>query len=111
MDEGMETTAPEGATFGTRLLRLDGFHMTAGAAVPVTRDVLEAAITSRPVWLNDDRLRFVDDPRFPEALYAAAIRNGKMQFIARPAGRNQRRRSRGGRDLTWRARISNLTIG
>jgi hypothetical protein len=31
-------------------------------------------------------------------------------FIARPAGRNQRRRSRGGPDLTWRATISNLTI-
>jgi hypothetical protein len=25
-------------------------------------------------------------------------------------GRNQRRRSRGGADLTWRARITNLTI-
>jgi hypothetical protein len=33
------------------------------------------------------------------------------QFIARPEGRNQRRLSRGGPDLTWRARISNLTIG
>src|SRR4051812_28349404 len=31
--------------------------------------------------------------------------------IARPTGRNQRRRSQGGPDLTWRARISNLTIG
>jgi hypothetical protein len=81
MDEGLEMTASEGAAFGTRLLRLDGFHMTAGAAVPLTRDVLEAAIASRPVWLNDDQLRFADDPRFPEALYAAAVRSGKMQFI------------------------------
>jgi hypothetical protein len=81
MDEGLETTAPEGAAFGTRLLRLDGFHMTAGAAVPVTGDVLEAAIASRPVWLNDAQFRFIDDPRFPEALYAAAIRHGKMQFM------------------------------
>ena len=32
------------------------------------------------------------------------------RYIARPAGRNQRRLSRGGPDLTWRARISNLTI-
>src|SRR6187551_3206084 len=30
--------------------------------------------------------------------------------IARPVGRNQRRLSRGGPDLTWRARISTLTI-
>jgi hypothetical protein len=81
MDEGLEATAPEGAAFGSRLLHLDGFHMTAGAAVPVTGDVLEAAIASRPVWLNDAQFRFVDDPRFPEALYAAAIRHGKMQFM------------------------------
>jgi crotonobetainyl-CoA:carnitine CoA-transferase CaiB-like acyl-CoA transferase len=36
--------------------------------------------------------------------------NSDPLFIARPAGRNQRRLSRGGPDLTWRARISNLTI-
>jgi hypothetical protein len=81
MDEGLEATAPEGAAFGTRLLRLDGFHMTAGAAVPVSGDVLEAAIASQPVWLNDGQFRFVEDPRFPEALYAAAIRHGKMQLM------------------------------
>jgi len=81
MDEGLEATAPEGAAFGTRLLRLDGFHMTAGAAVPVSGDILVAAIASRPVWLNDGQFRFVDDPRFPEALYAAAIRHGKMQLM------------------------------
>ena len=62
MDEGLEATAPEGAAFGTRLLRLNGFYMTAGAAVPVTGDVLEAAIASRPVWLNDAQFRFVDGP-------------------------------------------------
>jgi len=40
MDEGLETTARTGMGLGTRLLRGNGFHMTTGAAVPVTVTVL-----------------------------------------------------------------------
>jgi hypothetical protein len=81
MDEGLETTATAGLGLGTRLLRGNGFHMTTGAAVPVTVPVLKEAIASRSAWQKESPSRFVDDPRFPEALYAAAIRQGKMQFM------------------------------
>ena len=81
MDEGLETTARTGMGLGTRLLRVNGFHMTTGAAVPVTVTVLKEAIASRSAWQNESPSRFVDDPHFPEAVYAAAIRQGKMQFM------------------------------
>jgi hypothetical protein len=81
MDEGLEVTARSGMGLATRLARVNGFHMTTGAAVPVTAEVLKEAIASRSAWQNEHPSRFVDDPRFPEAVYAAAIRQGKMQFI------------------------------
>src|SRR3954452_8240969 len=81
MDEGFERTARTGMGLGTRLLRVNGFHMTTGAAVPVTAAVLKEAIASRSAWQKESPSRFVDDPRFPEAVYAAAIRQGKMQFM------------------------------
>ena len=40
MDEGLEGTARSGMGLATRLLRVNGFYMTTGAAVPVTADVL-----------------------------------------------------------------------
>jgi hypothetical protein len=55
--------------------------MTTGAAVPVTADVLKEAIASRSAWQNEPPSRVVNDPRFPEAVYAAAIRQGQMQFM------------------------------
>jgi hypothetical protein len=81
MDEGFERTAGTGMGLGTRLLRVNGFHMTTGAAVPVTAAVLTETIASRSAWQKESPSRFVDDPRFPEAVYAAAIRQGKMRFM------------------------------
>jgi hypothetical protein len=81
MDEGLEATARSGMGLATRLLRVNGFHMTTGAAVPVTADVLKEAIASRSAWQKEPPSRFVEDSRFPEAVYAAAIRQGKMQFM------------------------------
>jgi len=81
MDEGLEATAGSGMGLATRLLRVNGFYMTTGAAVPVTADVLEEAIASRSAWQSEPPSRFVNDRRFPEAVYAAAIRQGEMQFM------------------------------
>ena len=81
MDEGFEATARRGMGLATRLLRVNGFYMTTGAAVPVTADVLKEAIASRSAWQSEPPSRFVNDRRFPEAVYAAAIRQGEMQFI------------------------------
>jgi short-chain fatty acids transporter len=50
-------------------------------------------------------------PRRFLASLQEAVKGVSAIIIARPEGRNQRRLSRGGPDLTWRARISNLTIG
>jgi hypothetical protein len=81
MDEGLEGTARSGMGLATRLLRVNGFYMTTGAAVPVTADVLKEAIASRSAWQSEPPSRVVNDPRFPEAVYAAAIRQGEMQLM------------------------------
>lgn len=81
MDEGLEGTARRGMGLATRLLRVNGFYMTTGAAVPVTADVLKEAIASRSAWRSEPPSRFVNDRRFPEAVYAAAIRQGQMQLM------------------------------
>jgi hypothetical protein len=39
-----------------------------------------------------------------------SIESRYLSYIAQPTGRNQRRLPGSGPDLTWRARISNLTI-
>ena len=65
MDEGLEGTARSGMGLATRLLRVNGFYMTTGAAVPVTADVLKEAIASRSAWQNETPSRFVNDPHFP----------------------------------------------
>src|SRR4051794_21249135 len=42
---------------------------------------LQTETVSRSPWQNESPSRFADDPHFPEAVYAAAIRQGKMQFM------------------------------
>ena len=83
MNEGFEETAEDGLVLAGRLVRLGPFCATAGATVPLDRNVLQDALYSMVVARNRDfGPKTLDDPRLPEAIYAAAIRNGAMNAIA-----------------------------
>jgi hypothetical protein len=81
MDDGFEQSASEGMAFASRVIEPDDFHMTTGAAIPMTRDDLEEAWASIP-FRDGSPTRAVDtDPRFVEAVYRVAISRGLMVSI------------------------------
>jgi hypothetical protein len=83
MDEGFEATVTNGVVLAGRLVRLDPYCTTAGATVPLDRDVFQDAFYSLAAARHQDfGAATLDDPRLPEAIYAAAIRNGAMNSIA-----------------------------
>jgi hypothetical protein len=82
LDEGLEITWKEGALLATRLIPLGAFSTTAGAMVPINQDVIDQALKSRQSWRQDPDRIDPDDPHLPEAVYAAAIAHGTLQYIA-----------------------------
>jgi hypothetical protein len=88
VDEGLEISLPVGATFATRYFALDRFVMTAGVGMPVDRDLLATAVESAPQLLNKSHAEAIEDRRFAEAIYRAAIADGIMEGVAYqdPAG-------------------------
>jgi len=81
MDEGFEATLTDGVVLATRLVHLDPFCSTAGASVPLERNVLRDALFSLAARHKAFGPATLDDPRLPEAIYAAAIRGGAMNSI------------------------------
>src|SRR4051794_7075250 len=106
MDEGFEATARSGMGLATRLLRVNGFYMTTGAAIPVTADVLKEAIASRSAWQNETPSRFVNDPRFPE--HGQEVRLTKIcldrAVVIQGALRGERARAWTIRPIRWQTR-------
>jgi hypothetical protein len=81
MDEGFEATLTDGMMLAARLIRLDPFHSTAGASVPISRYILQEALLSL-AGRRSVNPALLDNPRLPEAVYAAAIKNGAMDTIS-----------------------------
>jgi hypothetical protein len=88
MDEGLETSLPNGTTFATRYYAPDRFVMTAGVGMPVDLALLTSAFESLPQLLRKSRAEAIEDRRFTEAVYRAAIQDGIMEGISyeSPAG-------------------------
>jgi|SRR5580658_1017099 hypothetical protein len=82
MDEGFEATLTNGLVLATRLIYLDPFYSTAGVSVPLEKDILRDALFSLAVRGREFGPETLDDPRLPEAIYAAAVRSGAMSSIA-----------------------------
>jgi hypothetical protein len=82
VDQGLETSMPEGALYATRYFTPDRFAMTAGVGMPVDLGVLEEALESVPPLLRKSRTDMVEDRRFAEAIYRIAIADGIMENIA-----------------------------
>ena len=79
MDEGLEVSLPVGTVFATRYFAPDRFVVTAGVGMPVDLDLLTSAIESVPQLPRKPRAEAIDDRRFAEAIYRAAIAAGIME--------------------------------
>ena len=79
MDEGLELSLPVGTAFATRYFAPDRFVVTAGVGMPVDLHLLTSAIESVPQLLRKPRAAAIDDRRFAEAIYRAAIAAGIME--------------------------------
>ena len=65
----------------TRLYTLDGFTMTAGVIVPLDMELIEDAIVATPQLLRKVPKEVIDDRRFAEAIYRAAVVSGIMEQV------------------------------
>jgi hypothetical protein len=79
MDEGFEATASPGLMLAARMIQPTTFFMTAGGAIPINQDVVADALSRRGIWMKNSPTTTLADPRFPAALYAAAIKNKVME--------------------------------
>ena len=81
VDEGLESSLPDGAALATRLFMPEGFSMTAGVLVPLDIDLLEDAIAETPQLLRNRFEELIDDRRFAEAIYRVALESGLMEQV------------------------------
>ncbi|ABE64906.1 hypothetical protein Nham_4307 (plasmid) [Nitrobacter hamburgensis X14] len=82
VDEGLESSLPDGAALATRLFTPEGFAMTAGVLVPLDIELIEDAIADTPQLLRNRREELIDDRRFAEAIYRVALASGLMEQVA-----------------------------
>jgi hypothetical protein len=70
------------AMLATRLYPLQGFTMTAGVLVPLGMELIEHAIADTPRLLRKVPEEAINDRRFAEAIYRAAVVSGMMEQVA-----------------------------
>jgi hypothetical protein len=81
VDETMEKSAPRGVEMAARLLRLEGFEMTARIIVPVTADLMEEVFARAPTLRRVQGDTLAQDPRFAIGIYRAAVVTGAMDSV------------------------------
>lgn len=81
VDEGLEISLAEGTLFATRYFTPDRFSMTAGVGMPVDLALLTSAVGSAPQLQRKQPAQAIEDRRFAEAIYRAAIADGIMEGI------------------------------
>jgi hypothetical protein len=82
VDQGLESSVPDGWVFATRLYAPESFAMTAGVNVPLDRELLQDALDEVPQVRRKEPAEGVDDRRFAEAVYRIALASGVMQRVA-----------------------------
>jgi hypothetical protein len=82
VDEGLESSLPDGTALATRLFIPEGFAMTAGILVPLDLELIEDAITDTPQLLRKGYEEVIDDRRFAESIYRVALASGLMEQVA-----------------------------
>ena len=81
MDEGFETSAPEGLAFASRLVKPDLYHMTTGALIPIDRSVMEDVAANFSFRDGDTSVEEGRNVNFVEAVYRAAVAWGLMETM------------------------------
>jgi hypothetical protein len=81
VDENLESSLPDGTVLATRLYTLEGFAMTAGVLVPLDIDLIEDAFAHTPQLLRKEHEEVINDRRFAEAIYRAAITSGMIDQV------------------------------
>jgi hypothetical protein len=88
MDEGMESTAPDGFVIATRLYTPDAFSMAAGVFVPFDLELLDQVLFEVPRFRRKTPAQACDDRRFAEAIYRVALSEGVTEHVVyRESGR------------------------
>jgi hypothetical protein len=82
VDEGLESSLPDGAALATRIYTPERFAMTAGVLVPLDIELIENAVANTPQLLRKPPDEVIDDRRFAEAIYRAALASGIMEQVA-----------------------------
>jgi hypothetical protein len=82
VDEGLESSMPDGSALATRLYTPESFSMTAGVNVPMDRKLLTDALDDAPQLLRKSHAEASDDRRFAEAIYRVALADGIMERVA-----------------------------
>jgi len=82
VDEGLESSVPDGSIFATRLFAPEGFSMTAGVNVPFDLPLLKDVLAEVPQLLRKPSAEVSDDRRFAEAIYRLALASGVMERVA-----------------------------
>src|SRR4051794_36363865 len=81
VDEAMEKNTPLGVDMAARLLRLEGFAMTARIIVPLTPDLTEQVFDRAPALKCSHGDGLARDPRFAIGIYRAVVATGAMDSV------------------------------
>ena len=81
VDEGLEGSLPIGAVLATRLYSVDDFAMTTGISVPLDGELIMHVIADTPQLHRKKPEYVIDDFRFAEAIYRAAVVSGSVAQI------------------------------
>jgi len=81
VDEGFEKSFQEGMMLATRLYALEGFAMAAGSGVLLGVDLINQALADTPLLRRKKPNEAINDRRFAEAIYRAAIESGATENI------------------------------
>jgi hypothetical protein len=81
VDEGLESSAPDGMLIATRFFTVDSFSMTAGVLVPLGHDMMEdLTVELEPLRRKPPR-QGSDDRRFVEGIYRVAVEHRVTERI------------------------------
>ena len=81
VDEGLESSVPNGSVMATRLYAPEGFSMTAGVTVPVDEELILRLWDEVPQLARKTPGEVAEDRRFPEAIYRIAVEDGLMADV------------------------------
>jgi hypothetical protein len=81
VDETMEKNPPLGVEIAGRLLRPEGFAMTARIVVPISPVLLKKVFDRTPALRRAEGDVLAGDPRFAIGIYRAAVATGAMDSV------------------------------